>query len=251
MWRACVRTPQSGWVRVFLVFDEPADLAQRRWIEGQYRAAERRVLDRLQRARDAHLVQVRVRGERHEAGVLVLPTEAADADGAVRLENRHGDHLAGDASFALPRLRVGDREERVRVDRLDEAGAEGVGGHPEGADVLEAGHALLDGGVDRPIVDERPAGRIDEGSCGVEMSRAQFGDLADCAGDGVLVAFRTGLGVIDRAQSLCDLSSRSSNVALAASNAACEIIPLVRLSNPAGASEGPPWPCTTSDADTR
>src|SRR5258708_39841402 len=45
------------------------------------------------------------------------------------------------------------------------------------------------------------------------------------------------------------MSSRSSKTSFAASKSVCEIIPLVWLSNPAGASEGPVWPCTTSEND--
>lgn len=90
-------------------------------------------------------------------------------------------------------LVVGDGDDIVAVDRLDEAVAERVERRAEGADVLcGRGHALLDVRVGGAVVDERAARRVDEVAYGVLVTGAQFGDLADGAGDGVLVALGAG-----------------------------------------------------------
>src|SRR5262249_40323213 len=74
----------------------------------------------------------------------------------------------------------------------------------EGAHLLAGGDALLDRGVDRPIVDQRPAWVIDEVDA-VKVARAELAYLARPAGDRVLVALAAGLRVKDRPQPVRDL----------------------------------------------
>src|SRR6185436_13291967 len=61
----------------------------------------------------------------------------------------------------------------------------------------ERRHALLYLRVDRAVVDERAARRVDEVSKRVEMSGAQLVNLADRAGDWILVALGARLRVVD------------------------------------------------------
>src|SRR5207244_4517364 len=76
--------------------------------------------------------------------------------------------------------------------------------HAEGADIFSARHALLDGSIDRAIIDQRAAGSVYKCARSIFVPGAQFGDLAGRASDRSLVALRTGLGVVDRSQSLFD-----------------------------------------------
>jgi hypothetical protein len=131
--------------------------------------------------------------------VLVLPAEAAAADEPARLAHGDLDELPSHAGG----LAVGDGDERVAVDGLDEAVAEGVERAAEGAHLVAAEDALLDGGVDGTVVDERAAGVVDEVDA-VEMAGPQLRDLADGSRDGALVALGAALGVEDGAQALVD-----------------------------------------------
>ncbi len=72
-------------------------------------AAVRGVLLGEQRRGDAHLVEVRVGGERLQAGVLALPAEAADARRGHRL--RAPDHDSRAAQIG--RLRIANGQQRV------------------------------------------------------------------------------------------------------------------------------------------
>src|SRR5216683_2715029 len=137
--------------------------------------------------------------------MLVLPSEAADAHGVPRFEYGNLNHLTLDETAALPRLRVGDRHERVRVDRLDETVAMRVGRHAERPDVFSAWHAFLDLRVGRAVIDQRSARRVDEVAEDILVARPQLADLADGAGHRVLVTLHAPLRVVDRAQPLGNL----------------------------------------------
>jgi hypothetical protein len=58
--------------------------------------------------------------------------------------------------------------------------------------------------MNRPIVDERAAGRFDEIALRIAVPGAQDVDLAACAYDRVLMAFSARLRVINRAESVGD-----------------------------------------------
>jgi hypothetical protein len=64
------------------------------------------------------------------------------------------DATCGNLAAALERLRIGDIDECLRVNRLDEAVAERVGRRPERPDGFRALDALLDRRVDGAVVDE-------------------------------------------------------------------------------------------------
>src|SRR5262249_13191803 len=85
----------------------------------------------------------------------------------------------------------------------DEAIAECVERGAEGAHFVAAKHALLNGGVDRPVIDQRSTRMINEIDA-VEVPGPQLSDLADRAGDRVLVTLGAGLGVVDRPEPLGD-----------------------------------------------
>src|SRR5439155_16936170 len=136
--------------------------------------------------------------------MLVLPPEPSTADVARRLEHRDLNELAGDLAAALARLRVGDRDERVRVDRLDEPVAVRVGGYADRPDIFGARHAFLNRRIDRTVVDQRSTRRVDEVAAR-QMSGTQFADLADGAGHRVLVTFDAALRVVYRSEAVGDL----------------------------------------------
>ena len=131
--------------------------------------------------------------------MLVFPPEAAAAHQAVGFEDGDLDELSPHAG----RLAVGDGDERVAVDGLDEAVAEGVEGGAERAHLVATQDPLLDGRVDRTVVDERAAGVVDEIDA-VEMAGPDLGDLADGPRNGVLVAFGAGLSVVDGTEAVVD-----------------------------------------------
>jgi hypothetical protein len=69
--------------------------------------------------------------------------------------------------------------------------------------VVGPGDALLDVGVDRPVVDQRPARPVGEGEA-VETAHPQLVDLARRPAHRVLMALGAGLGVVDRPQAVGD-----------------------------------------------
>ena len=110
-----------------------------------HRVAVRGVLVRLQRAGDAHLVEIRIRRERDQAGLLALPAESPDSHRPRLLEDRHVDDLPAHRR----RLCRGDRLQRAVADGFDEAVAEEALRPAEAEDVgprlddgLEVAHLL-------------------------------------------------------------------------------------------------------------
>jgi hypothetical protein len=162
------------------------------------------VLGEREAVGDADLVQVGVRREREQAGVLVLPAEAPEACRPVGFEHGDGDELPSDLVAALAGLRGGEVLERGVRDGLDEAVAERVERGAEAEDGLGAGAALLYARVDGAVVQERAAGAVDEVAEGVEVAGAELCDLADGAGHGVLVALGAGLRVVDGPEAVGD-----------------------------------------------
>ena len=91
------------------------------------------------------------------------------------------------------------------VDGFHETISERVQGGPERLNFITNRDMFLNGGIDRPIINERTA-RGSGKSLGrsIIVSRPNFGDLAQTAGDRALMAFRAGLCVIDWPKSLID-----------------------------------------------
>ena len=158
-----------------------------------------------ERAGDAHLVEIRVGGERLQAGVLILPAEATDARRTVGLEHRHHDRR----SPYRGRLRVADREQSLVGDHFDEACAQSIGRDAEGADVVLERDALDDVRMRRAGMDERAAERLEETSRLVETAGAVLGDLARAAGDDVLMTLAATLRVVGRPETVAMVSTSS------------------------------------------
>src|SRR4029453_18336120 len=135
------------------------------------------------RTRDAHLVEIGVRRERLEAGMLIFPPEAPETRHVVGFEHRHHDRGAAQ----LGGLGVADREQRLVGNTLDKAGTERDGRDPERTYVVLERDALDDVGVRRGRMDQRAAERLEEAARGVESTGAVLGDLAGSAGDDVLM----------------------------------------------------------------
>src|SRR5262249_9463885 len=161
-------------------------------IEGRDRATQgvilRRSIAAIKLTGDAHLVEVGVTGEREEAGVRVLPTEASGSRHSAGFDRRNLDERPYDAS----RLAGLNGCDGVAVDGLNEAIAKGVESGAESPDVFERGdvQALLDGGCDRPKLNQRlvlVTGGIDKDAVD-QMPGSQFPDLADGADVRIVVA---------------------------------------------------------------
>src|SRR5215469_16386075 len=75
----------------------------------------------IQAIGDALLVQVRVTGERQKAGVLVLPSKARAAQGAVRFSNWNLNKQTANESVALVGLVIGNRQKGIAVDCFNES----------------------------------------------------------------------------------------------------------------------------------
>src|SRR6185503_818060 len=97
------------------------------------------------------------------------------------------------------RLRIGDRLQLVAVDALDEAVAEQAEADAERADLVTGRDALLDARVDRAVVEQRSAGRVDEARA-VEVSGAQLGRGSAAADLRVGVAAKAAVVVEQRAE---------------------------------------------------
>ena len=175
-------------------------IARRRRVVGRNRRAVRRRLVRLQRAGDPHLVHVGVGGERHQARLLVLPSEASDPRRARSLEHRHVDHLA---AHRLPAARSAMFSQRAVGDRLDEAVAEDAEAPAQRRHVRVRMRELLDRDGDRAILDQRSSRRIDE-VLAVEPAGPLLHDLAGAAEDRRQVARAAPVGVEDRAETVRD-----------------------------------------------
>src|SRR5215468_8262314 len=131
--------------------------------------------------------------------MLILPAEACAPRRAAGFAYRYLDERP-----SLTRgLAIGYVHERVTVNALDEAVTKRVERSAEGAHFVATEHALLNVRVDRPVIDQRPAGMINEVDA-VEVPGPQFGDLTDPAGDRVLMAIRTCRGVVERPKPMVD-----------------------------------------------
>src|SRR5438128_742574 len=130
--------------------------------------------------------------------MLVLPPEASCSQSAVGVR-KHRDTDEG--ALLGQRLSVADGPQRLVGDALDEAVAQRVERRPESSNLLSERYTLLDRRVNRAVVDERAAGRVEEAAVG-DMPGSQLGDLADRACDRVLVAFAARLSVVNGTETI-------------------------------------------------
>ncbi len=163
-----------------------------------------RVLRRLQRARDPHLVQVGVGRERLEARMLILPPEPPDPEGAGRFADRHLDSLSGNGAVALRRLARGDCQQCRVFDGFDEPVTERVQRGAQRPDLIPSEYMLLRGGVNRPAVNEGAARVVDELAEVVDVAGAHLRDLTDASRHRILVTFAARLRVVDGAEAVRD-----------------------------------------------
>src|ERR1044072_4636016 len=116
------------------------------------------------------------------------------------------------AADDIVRLVGGDLEKRLVRHGLDQAVAKKVERRAEGSHGLiildacgeERRDALLNLRVYRAVVNERAAGRVHEVAEHVLMPGAKLVNLADRAGNRVLVALRARLRGVDRPESVLD-----------------------------------------------
>src|SRR5437667_345225 len=162
-------------------------------IERCDRPAQRRVLRGIETIRDAHLIEVGIARERKQARMLALPPEASCSRSVAGLEHWH----TGERTSLGQRLTALYAGQRLIGDAFDEAVAQRVERRPESSNLLSARYTLLDRRVNGAVVDERTAGRLDEGAVGGHVPGPQLGDLTDCACDRVLVALDARLCVVN------------------------------------------------------
>src|SRR5258705_6987665 len=112
------------------------------------------VLDGQQRAGYSHLVQVGVRGERNQTGVLILPSESAYSQRAPSLEHWHPNVLARDSAAGSPGLAVRDRYERFVIDGFYKAVAQSIQRRAQCSYLVAVKHTLLKARVCGPGMDE-------------------------------------------------------------------------------------------------
>src|SRR2546426_11516146 len=136
--------------------------------------------------------------------MLTLPPEPPNSQSIFGFQDRPPNNLPSDQPEALAILIPRDREERLVGDRLDEAVSQGIQRGAERPHVLGLGDPLLDCRVDRAIVDERSAGGGFKPGFPMESQHsvpgAKLGDLADAAGQRILMALDTALRVVDRTE---------------------------------------------------
>src|SRR5258708_8178774 len=97
----------------------------------------------LEAVGDAHFVEIRGGGKRQQAGVLVLPAEAADPGLAESLEDGNVEHLAANLVVVFPALVLGEVNKSLIGDGLHESITENIKRNSEGTNVLRIWHARL------------------------------------------------------------------------------------------------------------
>ena len=183
-----VRAVRDGG-RLVLGIDRPVELREQRGL------SIRRIFMREETVRDAHLVQVRVRGEAEDARVLVLHPETPDTLLAGR-DIRDDRRLARDAVHSGPQR---ERLDRVIRDRLEQAEAEERRRLPARDRVRLARDEFADGGIDRSGLEQRAAERFERIENAVHRaSETRHKNLAYSAGRGSRMAGHTGHVVEDR-----------------------------------------------------
>ena len=89
--------------------------------------------------------------------MLILPSEASHPGLSRRFEDRRHDDFAMDPAFALVGLAGSDGDQRLIVDRLDEAVAEGIEHCAQGSDIFGGRDVLLGLRADGAIVHDGAA----------------------------------------------------------------------------------------------
>jgi len=169
--------------------------------------ADRGGILRSQPVGHAHLVEIGVADEGEQAAVLVLPAEAAYAGLARSLQDRNLDGLPVNPSLADARLLRADGEQRLVIDRFDEAVAERIEGRPERSDGLRGRHVFLRLRNECAIVDDGAPSNagctvidrhdgIHKHTARVPVTGAELGELARPAAHGVLMTFCTRPAVV-------------------------------------------------------
>src|SRR5262249_5101277 len=191
------------------------------WVSGHL--ADGGEVRRIEAIRDPLFIEVSITGERQQARHLILPPKAADTVVSERLKNRHLDNQWVDAAAALVDFVVGDRNQGIAVDRLDEPVAERVQAGAERPDIFGPGNPFLnvslqeimlhsicvyyDTWTNSAVINQRTIwdrgvavideyGRIDKVAGRVLVPAPQLGYLANAAADWVLMALATRLGIV-------------------------------------------------------
>src|SRR6476646_1127585 len=176
----------------------------------------------LQPAGDAHFIEISVRGERQEAGLLIFPAKAAYAGLAGGFDDGNVKSLAANSSVVFLALILREIEESLIGQGFDKPITQNIERDAEGSDFFGIRDVLLDfgtwesaAGTDGSIVDERAVlddfgavvdgdFRIPKHAMGIEVADTQFGNLAGAASGGILVALAAGLRVVKRAKAVRD-----------------------------------------------
>src|SRR5882762_8342522 len=133
--------------------------------------------------------------------MLILPSEAPHTRLPGRFQQRYTDHLSGNSSARSVRLRTRNLFQSFIGNRLDVAIAKNVERRAEASKEFPLRHVRHWNAWQRGAVDERASRSIHEDAT-VDMSGAQFGDLADAPSDWIEMAGSTGIGVIERPEPL-------------------------------------------------
>src|SRR5882724_978097 len=134
--------------------------------------------------------------------MLILPAKAPDASLPGRFQQRHADHLAGDSSARSVRLRTRNLFQSFIGDGLDIAVAKNIQRSSKCSYEFPVRHIGHWNARQRGAVDERASGSIHKDAMMVDVPGAQFGDLADAAGNWIEMAGAARIGVIKRPESL-------------------------------------------------
>src|SRR6266852_7142110 len=134
--------------------------------------------------------------------LLILPSEAPHARLPGRFQQRYADHLSGNSSARSVRLRTRNLFQSFIGNRLDVAIAKNVERRAEASKEFPLRHIRHWNARQCRTVDERASGRVYEDAMAVNVPGAQFGNLADAAGNWMEMAGATRIGVIERPESL-------------------------------------------------
>src|SRR5882762_6721826 len=164
------------------------------FVELRYAEAVGRVLLRVERAGNTHLVEIRSGAEVNQRRFLTLPAKAPGAlhkfelelvfSGLLSFHGHRDDCNCALQSSGLPLLSASDFLIR---NHLDKPGSEHGGGHPQSADAVSRNDVFLNERVDRSLMHQRAAGMLDEFSLFI-VTGAELGYLAGTARDRILVA---------------------------------------------------------------
>src|SRR6185437_6217558 len=171
-----------------------------------------------QAIRDSDLIEIGIGGERKQARMLALPTEAANTRLARSLEDRYAQSQPTDPTTALLALLVGKRDQRGIIHRLDETASQRAEGDTQGTNRLGILYTLQNPDIRKStartngslIYQRAPRddfGAVVNGDLRVlELAvrsfvpNSQLRYLARTPGHRALMALTAGLGVVERPQ---------------------------------------------------